>query len=51
MLRLTTSWERRDSVFLFLEFGIFVFNYFFYELISSKRKANDFFPGTGLVSV
>jgi hypothetical protein len=37
------SVERRDSVFLFLEFGIFVFNCFFNELISSKRKANDFF--------
>jgi hypothetical protein len=36
-----------DSFFRFLEVGfLVVFNCFFKELIFSKRKTNDFFPGT-----
>jgi hypothetical protein len=45
--------ERRDSTFLFLEFALFGgFNCLclLIALISSKRKAKDFFPGTALAS-
>jgi hypothetical protein len=45
------SVERMESAFLFLLLTVFSgFNCLLSALISSKRKAKDFFPGTALAS-
>jgi hypothetical protein len=45
------SVERMDSAFLFLLLAVFSgFNCLLNALISSKRKAKDFFPGQSLAS-
>jgi hypothetical protein len=45
------SVERMDSAFLFLLLAVFSgFNCILSALISSKRKAKDYFPGPALAS-